>query len=253
MMKRNKSMASLLLAGTLLAGVMMSVTLPGASSAYAAETTTQATATTGVINVSGNGKLSVKPDLAYVSVGAQTTAATAAKAQAANAQKMSKITALLKKWSIPQADIQTVQFYVQPNYNYNDKDGQKVTGYTAYHTLQITYRDLDKIGQLLDDASAAGANNVGSVNFSVENPQTYEDQVIAKAMSDAASKAGSIAKAANRTLGELLSVSEAGADMPPVIMQRAESATRDMSSGGTSIQPGMIELNTTLNVQYAMK
>ncbi len=251
-MKKTKSMASLLLAGTLLTGVMMSVALPGASSAYAAETT-QATAATGVINVSGNGKLSVKPDIAYVSIGAQTTASTAAKAQASNAQKMSKLTALLKKWSIPQADIQTVQFYVQPNYNYNDKDGQKVTGYTAYHTLEVKYRDLDKIGELLDDASAAGANNVGSVSFDVENPQTYEDQVIAKAMKDAASKAGSIAKAANRTLGELLSVSESGTTTPPVVMQRAESAMSDTSGGGTSIQPGMIELNTTLTVQYAMK
>ncbi|WP_322907208.1 SIMPL domain-containing protein [Paenibacillus sp. SGZ-1009] len=250
-MKRTKSITSLLLAGTLLTGVMMSVALPGASSAYAAETTQPAA--TGVINVSGDGKLSVKPDIAYVSIGAQTTAATAAKAQASNAQKMNKLTALLKKWSIPQSDIQTVQFYVQPNYNYNDKDGQKVTGYTAYHTLQVKYRDLDKIGQLLDDAAAAGANNVGSVNFDVENPQTYEDQVIAKAMANAAAKAGSIAKAANRTLGELLSVSESGSVMPPIVMQRSEAATSDMSAGGTSVQPGMIELNATLTVQYAMK
>ncbi|MFD1886985.1 SIMPL domain-containing protein [Paenibacillus wenxiniae] len=251
-MKKTKSIASLLLAVTLLTGVMMSVALPGASSAYAAETT-QAAPATGVINVSGNGKLSVKPDIAYVSIGAQTTATTAAKAQASNAQKMSKLTALLKKWSIPQADIQTVQFYVQPNYNYNDKDGQKVTGYTAYHTLEVKYRDLDKIGELLDDASAAGANNVGSVNFDVENPQTYEDQVIAKAMKDAASKAGSIAKAANRTLGELLSVSDSGSVTPPIVMQRAEATMDGAKSSGTSIQPGMIELNTTLTVQYAMK
>ncbi|MEW4370959.1 SIMPL domain-containing protein [Paenibacillus kandeliae] len=251
-MKRKQSLASILLAGALLTGVAVSVALP-TTSVYAAETTQTASAT-GVINVSGNGKITVKPDIAYVSIGVETTATTAAKAQAETAQKMSKLNTLLKNtWSISQADIQTVQFYVQPNYNYNDKDGQKVTGYTAYHTLQVSYRNLDKLGQLLDDASKAGANNLGSVSFGIENPQTYQDQVMSKAVNDAASKASAIAKAANRTLGELLSISEQGTSTPPVVLEQAMTAKSSSADAGTSIEPGTVELDATLNVQYAMK
>ncbi|WP_046216267.1 SIMPL domain-containing protein [Paenibacillus wulumuqiensis] len=252
-MKKNHYMASLLLAGAVFTSVGMGVSLPGASTAYAAETTSMTTMA-GTINVSGNGKLSVKPDVAYLSVGVQTTAATAAKAQAANAQKMSKLNNLLKnKWSIAAKDIESVQFYVQPNYSYNAKDQQKVTGYTAYHTLQVTYRNMDKLGALLDEASAAGANNVGSVSFNVENPKTYEDQVIQKAMADAAAKAGSIAKAANRTLGDLVSVSEAGVEAPPVYMAQSGAMESARSDKQTEIEPGTVELNISLNVQYAMK
>lgn len=253
-MKLKQSMASALLAGTIIAGVTAGVILPASSSAYAAEAV-QMNAT-GVINVSGNGKLSVKPDIAYVTVGVQTTASTAAKAQAENSSKMSKLNTLLKqKWSIAEADIQTVQFYVQPNYKYDDKDGQKVTGYTAYHTLQVTYRDLSKLGELLDAAAAIGANNLGSVNFSVEDPEKYQEQVMAKAMSEAASKASAIAKAANRTLGELLSVSEAGIAMPPVYLESQSGSAKmsDSTASNTAIEPGMVELSTNLNVQYAMK
>lgn len=252
-MKRKQSLASILLAGALLTGVAVSVALP-TTSVYAAETTQTASAA-GVINVSGNGKITVKPDIAYVSIGVQTTATTAAKAQAETAQKMSKLNTLLKStWSISQADIQTVQFYVQPNYNYNDKDGQKVTGYTAYHTLQVSYRNLDKLGQLLDDASKAGANNLGSVSFGIENPQTYQDQVMSKAVNDAASKASAIAKAANRTLGDLLSISEQGTSTPPVVLEQAMSTAKsERADAGTSIEPGTVELDATLNVQYAMK
>ncbi|ANF95205.1 SIMPL domain-containing protein [Paenibacillus bovis] len=252
-MKKNHYMASLLLAGAVFTSVGMGVSLPGASTAYAAETASM-TAMAGTINVSGNGKLSVKPDVAYLSVGVQTTAATASKAQAANAQKMSKLNNLLKnKWSITDKDIESVQFYVQPNYSYNEKDQQKVTGYTAYHTLQVTYRNMDKIGALLDAASAAGANNVGSVSFNVENTKTYEDQVIQKAMADAAAKAGSIAKAANRTLGDLVSVSEAGVEAPPVYVSQSAAMESARADKSTEIEPGMVELNISLNVQYAMK
>lgn len=155
---------------------------------------------------------------------------------------------------IADKDIQTGQFYVQPNYTYSDKEGQQIKGYSAQHSLEVTYRDLSKIGQLLDAASAAGANRIDNIRFSTENPDQYQDQVIQKAMNDANKKAASIAKAANRQLGIVLSISQ-GSTSTPIFTQNVkmmEMAAAD-SAVSTPVEPGEIDLQTTLTVMYELK
>ena len=104
-----------------------------------------------LLTVLGKGEISVKPDIVYLSIGAESYAETAKSAQKSNAQKMDKITKLLKEtWKIDDKDIKTEQFYVQPNYTYSDDNGRKVKNYSAYHSLEVTLRDLNKVGDLLD-------------------------------------------------------------------------------------------------------
>lgn len=254
MKKWTKTAGSAILAGTILAGGLGGTGLwPGNDRAYAAVATT---AVTNAINVSAQGELYVKPDIAYLSIGVQSQASTAAAAQKANATKVNKITALLKNtWSISGDDIQTSQFYVQPNYTYDEKDGQKLNGYTANHMLAVKYRDLDKIGKLLDEATKAGASNVDNIRFGVKDPSSYEEQVIAKAMASAQSKAGAVAKAANRKLGSLLNVTiddsnaRVYTQMEGAMLKSAGSA----SSDATQVQTGQVTVSVQLSAQYAME
>ncbi|RUT31927.1 DUF541 domain-containing protein [Paenibacillus zeisoli] len=247
-----KSLGSVLIAGTLLAGgTAAGSLLSEAPHAYADETTAQRN----VINVVGNGEVSIKPDIAYLTIGVESQAATAQAAQKATAAQIAKLTNLLKNtWKIDAADIQTASFYVQPNYTYNDKEGQKVKSYNASHALQIKYRQLDKVGQLLDDASKNGANRIDNVRFTVENPDQYQEQVINKALANAELKAGIIAKGVKRQLGIVLSVSQGGVNAPVfeqnyVTMDKAEAS----GSAGSSVEPGEIKVTTSLGVQYELK
>lgn len=246
-----KPAASLLVAGTLIAGgTFVSSALNAPVPVYA-----DGEMQKNVVTVVGSGELSVKPDVAYLSIGVVTEAKTAKEAQSANATKVAALTKLLKEtWGIADKDIQTGQFYVQPNYTYSEKDGQQIKGYSAQHTLEVTYRDLAKVGQLLDAASAAGANRIDNIRFSTENPDQYQDQVIQKAMNDANKKAASIAKAANRQVGIVLSISQAGASTP-IFSQNykmMELASAD-SAASTPVEPGEIDLQTTLTVMYELK
>ncbi|MED5019230.1 SIMPL domain-containing protein [Paenibacillus chibensis] len=245
-----KPVGSVLIAGALLVGGAGVSGISGMSTAYADQDVQR-----NVVNVVGKGEISVKPDIAYLSIGVDTQASTAQSAQKANADKIQKITDLLKNtWKIADKDIQSVSFYVQPNYTYNDKDGQKVTGYTAHHTLQVAYRDLSKVGKLLDDASSAGANNIDNVSFSVENRDQFEEQVIAKAMANADLKAGAIAKAAKRQLGAVLVVSQVDVSNPVIFAQaKMESASMADSGSSTSVAPGEVKVSTQLSVQYELK
>ncbi|MEC0110126.1 SIMPL domain-containing protein [Paenibacillus taichungensis] len=245
-----KPLGAVMVAGTLLVGGTAWVA--PSNYAYAAEVQG---VQQNVINVVGTGEIQVKPDIAYLSIGVNSTADTAASAQKANAAKIQKVSNLLKStWKISADDIQTSQFYVQPNYTYSEKDGQKIKGYTAHHTLTVTYREMDKIGELLDAASQAGANNIENVRFTVEKPESFEAQVIEKAVANADVKAGAIAKAVKRQLGAVLSVSQGDANVPVFYASEAlmSKATAD-SAGSTEIETGQVKVSTTLNITYEMK
>ncbi|OBZ10759.1 hypothetical protein A8L34_19530 [Bacillus sp. FJAT-27264] len=251
MNKVAKSLGTVMLAGSLLiGGSALSAVFQGTATAYADEVQKN------VVNVVGKGELSIKPDIVYLSIAVDTTAATAQEAQKTNAAKIQKITALLKNtWKIADKDIQSTQFYVQPNYTYNEKEGQQVKGYNANHTLVVAYRDLAKVGELLDAASAAGANNIGNARFAVEDSAAFEAQVIEKAMANADVKAGAIAKAAKRSLGQVVSVSQNDLGSQPVFFDqtlKAMAASAD-ASGSTSVQPGEVKVTTQLNVTYELK
>ncbi|WP_438435363.1 SIMPL domain-containing protein [Gorillibacterium sp. sgz500922] len=240
--------AALLASSLILGGMGLSGALKAPEKAHAEE------AQKNVIQVTGNGELSVKPDIVYLTIGVDTTAATAQAAQQANAAKMKKVTAVLKdQWKIADKDIQTVQFTVQPNYSYSEKEGQQVKGYNATHTLKVAYRDLDKVGALLDDVSNAGANNIGNASFSVEDPAAFEAQALEKAMANAGVKASAIAKAAKRSLGQVTTVIQQDTGSRPVFYEgamKAAAATAD--AAGTSVQAGQVDVTALVTVTYEL-
>lgn len=252
MNKWGKAAGTVLLAGSLMVGGMgFGGVLQGPEKAYAADEVQR-----NVVSVVGKGELSIKPDIVYLSIGVNTSAATAEEAQKANGAKITKLTALLKNtWGIADKDIQSTQFYVQPNYVYNEKEGQQVKGYNAQHTLQVSYRDLTKVGQLLDAASAAGANNIGGARFAIEDPAAFEAQVIEKAMANADVKAAAIAKVAKRSLGQVVTVIQNDDGNNPVYYMEnamASKASADMAAG-TSVEAGEVKVSTQLSVTYELK
>lgn len=144
---------------------------------------------------------------------------------------------------------------MQPNYAYTEKDGQQVKGYNAQHTLQVSYRDLTKVGELLDAASTAGANSIGSARFAIEDPSAFEAQVIEKAMANADVKAAAIAKVAKRSLGQVVTVIQNDDGNNPVVyMESAQmsKASADMAAG-TSVEAGEVKVSTQLSVMYELK
>lgn len=248
-----KRVGSVMIAGALLTGGSVWTGALGVHEVHAAEAVQQDR-----ITVLGKGEIAVKPDIVYLSIGAESFAETAKSAQKSNALKMDKVTKMLKeKYKIADKDIKTDQFYVQPNYSYSDKDGRKLQNYNAYHSLEVTLRDLSKVGEILDAAAEAGANNIGNARFSVENRDAFETEVIEKAMANADLKAQAIAKSSKRQLGVVVNVVQDEAANRDVFslgsMEMAQSKNATMFDAETSVKPGEIKLITQLYVQYEMK
>jgi uncharacterized protein YggE len=228
----------------------------GEGAIVSAQTGDAPSATVNTVTVGASGTIKVEPDVAYVNVAVQTRAATAKAAQQANADQFAAVEKTLKdKFAIEGKDIQTTGFYVQPEYNYTEKDGQKLTGYTSVHQLQITYRKLTDIGSLLDAVSASGVNQISGVQFSTEKQDQYELDALKKAMGNAAAKANVLATAGNRKLGSVLNITQGAVSPAPIIYSSGYAEAKSMApaAASTSVQVGQIEVTANVTVQYQLQ
>jgi uncharacterized protein YggE len=201
------------------------------------------------ITVTGTGTASAQPDIAQVSIGVQVTSSTVAQATQKDQAQMASVIAKLKELGVAANDIQTSDYSIFPQRNFQNGSSGQVTGYQVSNTVQVTIRDLGSIGTILDQVTQAGANNVFGVTFSVENPAQLQSEAIDKAVADAQSRAEELAKASGVQLGEIVSISQSGAPAPvPLAAASAQAA-----GGAVPIQPGTIKVNAQVQISYVIK
>ena len=168
----------------------------------------------GTISVTGEPQLSVPPDLAQIDGGVTTEAKTAREASEANNAAMGKVLLALKGSGIDEKDFQTSRLSLQPQYAPNRSGPNAIAGYQASNNVTIKLRDVSRVAQVIDTLVAAGANNIGGINFMVSAASKLLDDAREQAMADARRKAEIYAKAAGVALGSPVSISEEGSPGP---------------------------------------
>lgn len=166
------------------------------------------------ITVTGDGRVEASPDLAIVTAGVNTQATTVDAALAENTQIIEALIAALTEAQIDDRDVQTTDFRVQPNFAPYDpaqpNRPQRIIGYSVSNSLDVKLRQLSKLGLLLDQFVKLGANQIGTLRFSVADPAPLEAEARREAVIDAERRAKTYAEAANLKLGRLVSIREAG-------------------------------------------
>jgi len=165
--------------------------------------------------VIGEGQVSVALDHARITSGVTTRAKTAREATEANSKLMTAVIAALVSAGIEQKDIQTARFSLQPVYTSESHNEPKLVGFSVANQVNVTIRQLDRTGAVLDRLVAAGATDVGSIQFLHSDPAKALDQARLLAMADARRKAELYAHAAGLTLGAVNWISEDAAINPP--------------------------------------
>ena len=211
----------------------------------------EATTPQRTITVVGDGKVSVKPDMARVNIGVETIKPTVKEASDENDATVQAVLEALEEQGIAEKDIQTSGFSVFAE-RYG-QDGPLAEGEVRYHVsnnVTVKIRDLETVGAVLDAAMEAGANNIYGVDFMVEDPAAAQSEAHAEAVDVAKAKAEELAKLNGVTVGEVISISEviantfyAGASQPMMAMG---------GGGGTPIAPGELDIATQLQITYAI-
>jgi len=204
------------------------------------------------ISVTGEATISTPPDLAHIDAGVASDAKTARDASEANNAAMAKVLQALKGANIDDKDIQTSRLSLQPQYasTASSRPGPtSIIGYRASNHVTVKLRDVAKVAGVIDTLVAAGANEIGGINFTVSQASKLLDEAREKAVADARRKAEIYAKAAGVTLGAPLIISEGGAPVIPLF--RARMAP--MAAASTPIAQGEETLSVSVNVTWAIK
>lgn len=191
------------------------------------------------IIVSGEGSVRAVPDYAEIAIGATTNGATAGAATEANSRIMAAVAAAMRNAGIAPEDLQTARFSVQPVYaSAVSNSAPKLSGFRVTNQFDVTVRQVERVGDVLDRAIAAGANEVGSIQFLHADPSKTLDAARTAALADARRKAELYARAAGLTLGAVSWVIEEQANVPQprVFGARMASAPVPISAGEDTLQ-----------------
>ncbi len=193
-------------------------------------------------SVSAVGSVFAKPDIANLTVGFKTeTKPTAAEAVQENSGKMNKIIKELKALDIESKDIKTTGYNLSPIYDWTDRTGQRLKGYQVSQNVSIKIRDLDNIGQAIAKTAEQGANQVGNINFTIDEEDELKAQARDEAIKKAKTKAKVVAKAAGMKLGKIVNVHE-NQVYYPTVENYAKTMDMGIGMGGGGIEAPEIEI-----------
>lgn len=206
------------------------------------------------MNVNGTGTVNLAPDIAYINIGVYTEKPTAAEAVAENNTQTQQVIDALKVAGVDAKDIQTTNFSIYPNTQYDPQTNQKIgTTYVVNNTVNVTVRKLSQLGELLDATVKAGANNINSVQFDVDDKSSAIKQARDAAVKDARTQAEELASAAGVSLGDLQTISFYDSIPTPVVEAYGKGGGGNAVAASVPVNPGQLTITVTVNMTYEIK
>ena len=217
--------------------------------------------------VSGEGAISVAPDLAMLEYGVEVNAPSVSEANSQASTAMDAIVEVLKARGVKDEDIQTSRFSVYPRYNYveEEKDGVRsgrevLTGYRVSNRATVKLRDLDTVGEVIDEVMTAGGDvvRISNIGFTLEDPKPKMAELRELAVADAMAKATHLAELSDVKLGRLIYISEGAAS--PSVRGFAERGFSDSyalmpmaaAQAAPSVSGGELKLSLRVQAGFAI-
>jgi uncharacterized protein len=206
------------------------------------------------LTVSGTGRVLLKPDIAYINIGVHTERPVASEAVDVNNADTQKVIDALKGVGVAADDITTTNFSIWQNTPYS-ADGTPTTPiYAVDNTVYVTVRDLAGLGDLLDAAVAAGANNVNSIQFDVADKTKVKTDARSEAVKAAKAQAEELAATTGVTLGAIQTVSYFDSVPGPFYESKGfGGGGGDLAASTVPINPGSMEISVTVTLTYEIK
>jgi uncharacterized protein YggE len=236
---------------------VVSATLPviavDAPAAQAGQPAPAAAPALRTLTVSGAGIISLKPDIAYIYVGVHTEKPTATEAVSVNNTNTQKLIDALKAAGVDAKDIQTTNFSIWQNTQYGPDGKATGSNYAVDNTVYLTVRKLDKLGDLLDAAVKAGANNINSIQFDVADKSKALSDARTEAVKTAKTQAGELAAAAGVSLGDIQSIQYFDASPMPMFQGKGMGGGAASADVSVPINPGQMQITVTVTLSYEIK
>jgi uncharacterized protein YggE len=203
------------------------------------------------LSVTGTGTVYLTPDIAYIYIGVHTEDENISQAVADNNAKAEAVASALSDFGVADRDIQTSNFSIWPNQQYDPMTGQiSGTVYMVDNSVYVKVRDLDSLADLLEAAIDAGANSINSIQFDVADKSAGMTDARQLAVDNANALAAELASAANVQLGEIQTISYYDSQVYPYYGYGMGGGGGGEGGGGAPIAPGQLTLSVTVSITY---
>jgi uncharacterized protein YggE len=206
--------------------------------------------------VTGEGKVSVVPDVAILSLGVEAQADTVAQAQNEANSAMDAVTRELDSHGVADKDIKTQHFSISPVRRWvQEKETEVLVGYRVNNMVTAKVRKVENTATIIDAVARAGGDyiRIDSISFTVDDPTPYHKEVREKAMADAKTKAGQLADSAGVKLGAPTYISESGGATPITRVSYGEAMAAPVPAAAPPISPGETDIVLTVQVAYSIR
>jgi uncharacterized protein len=203
------------------------------------------------IRVTGEARVTARPDRVQIDIGVTTRAPTSQEAAARNARDVEGVLAAVRK-ATPAAELKTISYSLNPNYQYHPNGGEPtIDGYIASNIVQVTLDDLARIGAVIDSATQSGANHVQGIQFTLRDQEAVRAEALRKAAAQARAEAEVLAAALGLKVVRVLTVEENAPHLTPVRMFAAERTVA--GAAPTPVEAGTLDVtaNVTLSVEVS--
>ena len=209
--------------------------------------------TTNTVSFNGEGKVLAKPDVAVVSLSIVTEAAGSKTAQDENSKKSQAVVDYLKKQDIDDKDIKTTGYNIYPQYKYPQYNKPEIVGYSVNQAMEVKVRNLDKVSEILDGVVTAGVNQVNSLSFEIDKPESLKAEARAKAIDDAKMRADELEDQLGVDLGKIVNFTESTGGFPGPIFYEKAFDIAGVGGGGPSVPTGENEIVVNVTLTYQIK
>jgi len=207
------------------------------------------------ISVTGQGEVDVTPDQAIVNFAIETTGAKAADAVTDNAKRADAVIKALQAKVGKDDRVATTRYSVEPRYEpgrRGEGEQPRIIGYVARNEVQVETRAVDTVGNLIDAATAAGANRVSNLQFTLSNKTDHLRTALQRAATDARAQADSVASGLGVKLTGIVAATTSSGPIIPVRrhdygMMAAEARAP------TPIEPGTVTVSASLTVTWEIE
>ena len=171
-------------------------------------------------------------------------------------KKMNAIVDVLDDQGIEEKNIRTQNLSLRPSYDYDE--GRRIDrGFEASQNLSVKIRDLEKISSVIGAVVSKGSNQIGGVNFTIDDPEFLRENAREKAIEKAREKAKVLASQLGMSLGKVKGYSEGGGIPPPTIpMMRSMAVNIEKKVDELSLPPvptGEQEILVQVTIKYELQ
>jgi len=206
------------------------------------------------IRVTAEARVTAKPDRVEIDIGVKTHAATSQEAATENAGKADAVLAAVRKAAGSTGVLKTISYSLNPDYKYHPNAEPTPDGYTAANVVRVTLDDLARIGAVIDSATAAGANRVQGIAFTLRDQDAARAEALREAAIRARAEVDVLAGALGLRVVRVLTVEENSAQFVPVRLTAARLAAPAAAAGApTPVEAGTLDIsaNVTLSVEVS--